>query len=165
MSTPTKQRLATLFYFVSGVAAVAISLFVNARGPISKAIAWPVGLALFAAGWVVAIWALSQIRTAALAEIEPKLDHLLRRGPYRYVRHPIYLGAIIALTGFAVIMRSWPGLLAVIFLFVPSVVFRARLEDRALGRKFGREWNQYSARTGFLLPRSRRVRASGPQGS
>jgi protein-S-isoprenylcysteine O-methyltransferase Ste14 len=153
MPTPTKQLLATFFYFVSGLASVIISLFVNARLPISKAISWSVGLILFLAGWVLAIWALAHIKSAALAEIEPKLDHLLRRGPYRHVRHPIYLGAIIALIGMAVIMRSWLGFAAVLFLFMPSVIFRAKLEDKVLHRKFAAEWDGYAACAGFLLPR------------
>ena len=71
----------------------------------------------------------------------------------------MYLGFTIALLGVALSARSWPGLIGVALLFVPSAVLRARAEERALSRKFGKEWDRYAARTGFFF--IRRSRGSG----
>jgi protein-S-isoprenylcysteine O-methyltransferase Ste14 len=68
------------------------------------------------------------------------------------VRHPVYLGMTIALLGAAISLRSWPGMVAVLLLFLPSEIYRAWLEERALSAKFGGEWLKYAARTSFILP-------------
>jgi protein-S-isoprenylcysteine O-methyltransferase Ste14 len=40
-----------------------------------------------------------------------------------------------------------------LFLSIPSVVYRARVEDRLLREKFGAEWVAYAERVGFLIPK------------
>lgn len=80
------------------------------------------------------------------------MDVLIKTGPYRFVRHPVYLGMTIALTGIPVAMRSCYGLIGVFLLFLPSEIYRAKLEEKALKGKFGSEWEAYAARTGFMLP-------------
>ncbi len=76
----------------------------------------------------------------------------MRSGPYRFVRHPVYLGMTVALAGVAISVRSWPGLIAVLGLFLPSEIYRAKLEEEALRKTHGAEWEAYADETGFLLP-------------
>ena len=71
------------------------------------------------------VWAAFHIRGAFLCEVKPRLDTLVQSGPYRYVRHPVYLGMTVALVGATIVMRSWPGLIAVFLLFLPSEIYRA----------------------------------------
>ena len=69
------------------------------------------------------------------------------------VRHPVYAGMAIAACGIPVSTRSWLGLLTVFLLFLPALVYRARLEEEALQERFGAVWEEYVLRTGFFLPR------------
>ena len=80
-------------------------------------------------------------------------DHeLIRSGPYRFVRHPIYaslLGMFLA-TGF--IMAWWPLLLAGAVLFLIGTEIRVRAEDGLLRSRFGKEFEQYQASVPAYIP-------------
>jgi protein-S-isoprenylcysteine O-methyltransferase Ste14 len=153
MNRNTSEYLPSILNVVAAVGVSLISFFVELRFPISKEIAKFGGLFIVAIGMGLVIWAAAHIRGAFLGEVEPRLDVLVQDGPYRFVRHPVYLGMTIALAGIPVALRSWPGLIGVFVLFLPSEIYRARLEEKAMFRKFGSAWENYATQTGFILPR------------
>jgi protein-S-isoprenylcysteine O-methyltransferase Ste14 len=61
---------------------------------------------------------------------------LIRHGIYRYIRHPLYLGVLIACIGLAVYGSSLPGILTMSAL-IPIFLFRIRIEERMLIEEFG----------------------------
>ncbi|MBI4816626.1 MAG: 1-acyl-sn-glycerol-3-phosphate acyltransferase [Deltaproteobacteria bacterium] len=77
---------------------------------------------------------------------------LAKRGPYRWVRHPIYLGFQLAVVGWGLLVGSkgltWVVGLGLTWLWVPY----ALLEERGLAKRFRQDWTRYERRTG-LLPR------------
>ncbi len=76
---------------------------------------------------------------------------LVTRGPYRWVRHPYFLGILLMLVGAIVSMRSLPALV----LFIPAVrvtLMRARREEHNLALRFGATYEAYWARVPFILP-------------
>jgi len=87
---------------------------------------------------------------------------LVTRGPYRWIRHPYYLGILVMLVGAIVAMRSLPALI----LFYPAVrvtLVRARREEHNLGLRFGDAYHKYQERVAFMLPlRPPLPRLSGP---
>lgn len=141
---------------LTGLGVILVSFLVDMRLPISIEVAKPLGMILVFCGMSLVVWATVHIRGAIRGEVQPKLNVLVKDGPYKFVRHPVYLGMTIALTGVAVSLRSWPGLIGVFLLFLPSEVYRARLEEKALARKFGAEWESYTEGTGFMLPTLKR---------
>lgn len=141
--------------YVGAAAVVMLGLFGGPRIPLSRETALVAGYAVVAAGMGLTAWAAWCMGRAVLGTIEPR-GRLVDQGPYRWVRHPVYLGFAIALAGVALRGRSWLALAAVVGLFLPAMIWRARLEDQALQRAFGRRWQEYAARTGFLMPRYRR---------
>ena len=120
------------------------------RGAVS--ILKPIGFAVFGLGMGLFACAALFLKRAFGGNVRPVTEDLIRAGPYKLVRHPLYLGMLIAITGLAVGMRSLWGLVLAYGLFVPLTVLRARLEEAALRARFGREWEEYSNRTYFLLP-------------
>src|SRR5919197_5563658 len=80
----------------------------------------------------------------------PEARGLVTRGPYRLVRHPVYLGELGAVVGFSI---GAPGLwnLVVVVAFYAAQTVRMRLEEQALTHEFP-EYSEYAGRTPRLLP-------------
>ena len=78
-------------------------------------------------------------------------ERIVDRGPYRWVRNPMYLGHLIFLAGLALVLESW--LVAALFAF-HVVWFHGRvLEDEArLGELFGEGYRNYCRRVKRWIP-------------
>jgi protein-S-isoprenylcysteine O-methyltransferase Ste14 len=89
----------------------------------------------------------------------PEARGLVTSGPYRYVRHPVYLGELGAAAGlFVAAPTVWNAI--VLTAFAAAQGIRMRLEERALAAEFP-EYTAYAARTPRLLPRLAPLRARG----
>ena len=73
-------------------------------------------------------------------------------GPYRRVRHPVYLGLSLVALGEAIAFGSGPAVLAVLVAVVPSFLWRARVEEELLLQVFGEAYPLYLKRTKILIP-------------
>jgi protein-S-isoprenylcysteine O-methyltransferase Ste14 len=85
----------------------------------------------------------------------PKADQgkgLITTGPYRLVRHPIYLGLALLAMGDALAFGSWPALTIVLSGIVPTFAWRARTEEKLLSRTFGERYAVYKQRTKMIIP-------------
>jgi protein-S-isoprenylcysteine O-methyltransferase Ste14 len=110
------------------------------------------GLAITVAGSVLRIWPRFVLgrRFSGLVAIQPGHE-LVSDGPYRYVRHPSYLGMMLAMLGWVLLFRSIVGLLVT----APGLVVLARRiqdEETMLASQFGAAYEAYRARTWRLLP-------------
>jgi protein-S-isoprenylcysteine O-methyltransferase Ste14 len=77
---------------------------------------------------------------------------LATSGPYAWVRHPIYLGMILMFFGTAVAFANWLAVLLVLLLILPTLVWRARVEERLLAQVFGDQYAAYRLRTKMIVP-------------
>jgi protein-S-isoprenylcysteine O-methyltransferase Ste14 len=77
---------------------------------------------------------------------------LVTTGPYRLVRHPIYLGLALLAMGQALAFSSWPAFLIVLSGIVPTFAWRARAEETLLGRTFGERYALYQKQTKLIFP-------------
>lgn len=114
------------------------------------------GLTLVYAGIGVWIWSAAHLRTAISGLVAPPGDRLITSGPYRFVRHPVYLGTTVAMFGVGIATASGFGLAVTLLAFLPVELYRARLEDRALRRRFGDAWSAYARVVPAFLPWRRR---------
>lgn len=113
------------------------------------------GIALTVAGMAFAIWARAYLGGNWSSNVTVKVEHqLVRTGPYRFVRHPIYSGLILAMTGTALNRRTVRGLIAVVLLWVGFTI-KSRIEERFMAATFGPQYGEYKAATGALIPRPR----------
>ncbi len=127
--------------------------YVSFGGPIPRdgPLAW-FGLGLFALGIIVlvaAMGALGSLYTSYLG-IQP-MHRLVTEGPYKFVRHPGYLGEIMSMFGIGLSLSSLAGLgLAVVSVFL--VLMRIGPEEEMLIAEFGDKYRDYARVTKRLIP-------------
>jgi protein-S-isoprenylcysteine O-methyltransferase Ste14 len=91
-------------------------------------------------------------------------QRLVTRGPYRYLRHPLYAIECILLVGVSVTTANW-----LIFAFACSGIVTIRLiviprEEEYLVERFGKSYKKYMSTTGRLIPRLTRTKRQIPSG-
>jgi protein-S-isoprenylcysteine O-methyltransferase Ste14 len=119
--------------------------------PASDAAGW-VGVVLTAAGVAIAFWARWHLGTNWSGVVTLKEGHeLIRTGPYRTIRHPIYTGILLALLGTAVAVGEVRGLLALAVAWL-SFYIKARREESFLTQEFGPGFAEHRRHTGMFLP-------------
>lgn len=121
--------------------------------PASDAVGW-IGVVLTAAGVAIAIWARWHLGANWSGVVTLKEGHeLIRSGPYRTIRHPIYTGILLAMLGSAIAVGEIRGLLAVAIAWL-SFYAKARREESLLTQEFGERFAEHLRQTGMFLPRS-----------
>jgi protein-S-isoprenylcysteine O-methyltransferase Ste14 len=157
-ATRTRESGGDRAPLVANLAAVGLyfpSLLVGAGSTIGSR-----ALLLAAAGSLLAIagGALLLESRAALGSswsLVPRADQAIdfvTTGPYRLVRHPIYLAFALITTGEALAFGSWSALLIVMSGIVPSFAWRAREEETLLSLTFGERYAAYRQRTRMIIP-------------
>jgi protein-S-isoprenylcysteine O-methyltransferase Ste14 len=112
-----------------------------------------VGIVLTAAGLAFAVWARAYLGGNWSGAVTVKVDHqLVRTGPYRWVRHPIYSGLILALIGTALERRQLRGVVAVVLLWI-GLTMKRKIEERFMTSTFGAQYDEYTRTTGAIVPR------------
>lgn len=85
--------------------------------------------------------------------VEIRENHeFVKSGPFRWMRHPTYFSMILELVATALILNAFYTLLIVPVLFVPALLLRLRVEERALVEKFGDAYRQYQGEVPALFP-------------
>lgn len=110
------------------------------------------GLAVEGSGLLLAIQARRHLGSYWSGEISIKVDHrLIRSGPYKRLRHPIYTGLLAMYAGTAAVTGTW---LALAGLAMAAVAFwrKIRLEEANLDVAFGAEYQAYRRETWALVP-------------
>lgn len=114
--------------------------------------AYWLGLLMVALGLAFAVWARAHLGRNWSGRVTVKEDHeLIRTGPYRLVRHPIYTGLLFAILGTAVAFGEWRGLLA-FGLLTAALVLKLKMEERFMSDTFGDQYARYRAQVPALFP-------------
>jgi protein-S-isoprenylcysteine O-methyltransferase Ste14 len=109
------------------------------------------GLVIFALGLGFAIWARVHIgRDWGTPMTQKNEPELVTSGPYHLVRHPIYLGILVAGVGTAVAL-SWPWLTAVVLAGI-YFVYSAAVEERYMTEQFPETYPAYKRSTKMFVP-------------
>jgi len=112
---------------------------------------WGIGLALFALGLALAVWARLYLgRNWGMPMSRKDEPELVTTGPYRSVRHPIYSGLILAMIGTAIAVSVY-WLVAVVLLG-SYFLYSAVMEERYLERQFPDAYPGYKHSTKMLIP-------------
>jgi protein-S-isoprenylcysteine O-methyltransferase Ste14 len=109
------------------------------------------GLLIMILGYAIFIWSVIARGRYATSWQMPADHKLVNWGPYRYVRHPSYLGYYLMFIGFALL---WHNALALFPLIaIPGYVLIARPEEQMLVARFGEAYVRYQKRVGRFLPK------------
>jgi protein-S-isoprenylcysteine O-methyltransferase Ste14 len=127
-------------------------------GLVRPAIAVPqvTGMLIGAVGAAIALWCIftfAMIGRGTPAPFDPP-RRLVIRGPYRFVRNPMYIGAGLALASAALFYESLPLLAYAGLFFLATHVFVMLYEEPTLRRTFGEEYEAYCRQVGRWWPRA-----------
>ena len=140
-----RERVLPMLVFMAGP----VGIFVLQR------LAWPprfqasrVAVALSVAGLALSLWALWHLRSSFSILAEART--VVRSGPYRFIRHPLYLGEAITMLGLCLLQGTFTALAlwAGVNLFQ---VVRARIEEEKLAREFP-AYQVYRRQSRFIIP-------------
>lgn len=127
--------------------------------PLARAVVW----GIFASAWGLVLWALWAVEptrlfglrdawAAALGRRDPPAE-LAHRGPYRYLRHPLYAATVVAFFAAPDLSR---GRLLLAVVLSAYIVVGLRFEERDLARRLGERYLAYRRAVPAFLPRLRR---------
>lgn len=109
-----------------------------------------VGGVLITVGNVLDVWGYAVLCRSF--SIVPEARVLKTTGPYRLVRHPIYLGQFVAQAGVWLCFATWHAVwIGLYMLFVALQLVRSRLEDQVLADAFGEEYQEWKQRTFWFV--------------
>lgn len=80
-------------------------------------------------------------------------DHqVVDTGPYRFIRHPSYTGALLEFIGLGITYANWLALILVVLPVLAAFMRRMGIEEQALSQALGEPYTRYMARTRRLIP-------------
>jgi protein-S-isoprenylcysteine O-methyltransferase len=111
------------------------------------------GLAVMAIGILVRSTAIAQLGRFHTPNVAVRTDHRLRvTGLYGVVRHPSYLGALVAYLGFSLALGNWLSVVLLMAIMPALYFYRMHEEDAAMLAAFGDPYRAYCVRTRRLIP-------------
>ena len=112
-----------------------------------------IGLILFIAGIILRWYSIVHLGRFFTVDVSIAKEHrVIDSGPYRFMRHPSYTGALIAFVGIGLSLGNW---LSIVFMTLPitfAFLWRIRIEERALIDALGDDYRAYLRRTARLIP-------------
>jgi protein-S-isoprenylcysteine O-methyltransferase Ste14 len=153
VSESAKSRAVHTRLFMAAI----VLFFVDVRGlnghwvPSARLVS-PLGVAIQSAGLWFAIWARKTLGRHWSGELTVKEGHeIVKSGPYRFIRHPIYTGILVMGLGTAVTSNSWHALIG--FAVMSAAYWRKiRMEERWLVDAFGGAYVEYKRDSWALIP-------------
>jgi protein-S-isoprenylcysteine O-methyltransferase Ste14 len=79
-------------------------------------------------------------------------QQVIERGPYCWLRHPSYLGSLVAEIGFGMTMTNWLAMFLPVICLAAAYAYRIPIEERALVQGLGAPYSEYKRRTWRLIP-------------
>ena len=115
-------------------------------------VAWT-GVAMGVLGLGLRLWALLTLRERYTRALLVQSEHTIERGgPYRWVRHPGYLGSLLCLNGIALASGNSATLIASLLATSAAYSYRIKVEDEMLVATLGANYAEYKRQVRALLP-------------
>jgi protein-S-isoprenylcysteine O-methyltransferase Ste14 len=120
-------------------------------GP-ADVVAW-VGLVLFWCGLSLRVWSIRTLGRYFTFIIQTASGQpVIVSGPYRVIRHPSYAGLLLIVMAVGLFIGMWWSLISLTVAVAAGLVFRIRVEERALMQNLGEDYRGYAATHKRLVP-------------
>jgi protein-S-isoprenylcysteine O-methyltransferase Ste14 len=138
---------------VSMAAAMGTQRISAARMPFPRSTVHLVGLLVLLVGLTIRWMAIITLGRFFTVNVAVHQDHrIVQTGLYRVVRHPSYLGLLIAFLGLGIAFANWLSLLVLVVPIFVALGARIAIEERVLHEALGAEYGAYCRRTARLIP-------------
>jgi protein-S-isoprenylcysteine O-methyltransferase Ste14 len=108
-------------------------------------------LSLLAGGLL--LWMFRSLGKNITDTVVTRREHtLVTSGPYRWVRHPMYVALLLAVVGYSLAAANWLVLVLGLVVFT-LLAIRSRQEEANLVARFGDDYRRYRCATGGFFPR------------
>lgn len=103
-----------------------------------------IGVVMVVGGMAWRLWAIRTLAGFFTSTVQIKTGHrVIRHGPYRMVRHPSYLGSLVAITGSTFVLEAPIASLVALCSMLCAYWFRVGVEEAALASQLGREYREF----------------------
>jgi protein-S-isoprenylcysteine O-methyltransferase Ste14 len=112
-----------------------------------------VGIALTLLGGVLRLWAMFTLGRYFTFDVAVRAGQpTVQSGPYRFVRHPAYSGTLLSLIGIGVALANWSSIVVILAGTLLGLLYRVRVEEKALIEALGQPYVDYMRRTKRFIP-------------
>ena len=133
--------------------AIALSRVAPSAAIRPAAIAAWIGLGLLWCGIALRFWSFRTLGRYFTFIVQTSGDQpVITTGPYRVIRHPSYAGILLAVMGLGLFIGNWLSLAGLTLALACGLVFRIRVEERALLQNLGDDYRNYAATRERLVP-------------
>jgi protein-S-isoprenylcysteine O-methyltransferase Ste14 len=139
--------------FLSGILLLPIGRAVVPGAAISSPWLFALGVVIAWLGLILRWWSfvtLGNYFTVVVmtSEDQPVMDH----GPYRMLRHPSYTGLLLAFVGGGLMLGNWASTVGAVGVLLLALIYRLRIEERALTAALGDRYREFAAGRARLVP-------------
>jgi protein-S-isoprenylcysteine O-methyltransferase Ste14 len=111
------------------------------------------GLASMWCGIALRVWSFRTLGRYFTFTVMTSADQpVITAGPYRFLRHPSYLGMALILTGLGATYANWLSLVALALIPLVGLIYRIRVEESALSTTLGSAYTSYATGRKRLIP-------------
>jgi len=154
----TIDRRTRNYNFISLIIAISCAALVswiplfqfNRRG--TSVVFW-IGIIIIVLGLFLRYWSINILgkyfRTTVEVEESQKI---VEKGPYKFIRHPSYSGIILFCIGYGLAVQNWLSLIIAISLPTIALLYRIKIEEEALVKGIGTDYEAYQKKTKKLIP-------------
>lgn len=117
------------------------------------AVADGIGLVLFWGGMFLRLWSFHTLGRYFTFTVQTSSDQpVIADGPYQLIRHPSYAGLLLVIVAVGLFIGNWWSLVCLTVAMAGGLVFRIRVEERALLQTLGDGYRDYAATHKRLVP-------------
>jgi protein-S-isoprenylcysteine O-methyltransferase Ste14 len=117
--------------------------------------AWlfPLGTVIVWLGLLLRWWSFDSLGKYFTVTVRTSEDQVVvERGPYRVLRHPSYTGLLLVFSGGGLIVHNWVSAAGAGAVLLVALIYRLRIEERALEEALGSRYRQFAENRARLVP-------------
>ena len=153
-----KDRGTRSYNFIAIAVGLTIAGFLSGRSIFffpwgrSYAVFW-IGFTIMVLSLSLRIWAIATLGSSFRTTVETHQNQkVVRKGPYKLVRHPSYTGLLLTCFGSGIAVQNWLSLIFAVGLPLVALLYRIHIEEPELVSSLGLDYEEYQKETKKLIP-------------